>query len=224
MGFPSEVNLFNTILVSQPIGIQALMNTVVRLEGTLWGAGSWDNGVDTAGSGVTEIGLHNYYLEPGFVDPDDGNYHLQSSSPAIDRGVPVDTAVDMDNETRPMGAAPDLGADEVPADPTNPITWSPVALNPQDGATDQPTTLMLRWQTDSLRSDQAVYTVHLGTENPPQANAEIGETRYAASLEANRTYYWSITIFDGTNSLPGPVWYFTTTKSVSPSLPEQNQL
>jgi hypothetical protein len=49
----------------------------------------------------------------GFVNPGAGDYHLKSTSPAIDAGDPSSyPATDIDGQARPLGAAPDAGADE----------------------------------------------------------------------------------------------------------------
>jgi uncharacterized repeat protein (TIGR01451 family) len=42
----------------------------------------------------------------------DASYHLQSDSAAIDAGVDVGVAEDIDGDARPQGSAPDIGADE----------------------------------------------------------------------------------------------------------------
>jgi len=39
-------------------------------------------------------------------------YHLQTGSPAIDAGVDAGVAADIDGQSRPVGAHPDIGADE----------------------------------------------------------------------------------------------------------------
>jgi hypothetical protein len=49
----------------------------------------------------------------GFVDPASFDLHLKPGSPAIDAGDPAGFPnVDIDGQRRPMGAAPDAGADE----------------------------------------------------------------------------------------------------------------
>lgn len=51
--------------------------------------------------------------DPFFVDAANGNYRIQGTSPALDQAdaayAPAD---DIDNDPRPQGAAPDIGADE----------------------------------------------------------------------------------------------------------------
>ena len=50
---------------------------------------------------------------PLFVDPANGDYHLQFASPCIDSGTPQETLLnDMDGTARPQGAEYDLGAFE----------------------------------------------------------------------------------------------------------------
>jgi parallel beta-helix repeat protein len=52
-------------------------------------------------------------VNPRFVDPANRNYHLRSDSPCINAGVSIpDITVDCDNNSRPVGSAWDIGADE----------------------------------------------------------------------------------------------------------------
>jgi hypothetical protein len=49
----------------------------------------------------------------GFVDPANSNLHLQPGAAAVDHGDPhIDPPTDIDGQARPMGNAPDAGADE----------------------------------------------------------------------------------------------------------------
>jgi hypothetical protein len=48
-----------------------------------------------------------------FVDPANYDFHLKPGAAAINHGDPFSfPGVDIDGQTRPMGAAPDAGADE----------------------------------------------------------------------------------------------------------------
>jgi parallel beta-helix repeat protein len=111
--FPySTVWLTNTILVGHEIGLFVAEGNTVTLEATLWGSGVWANGTDWAGDGTIDIGMLNLWSDPAFVDPVRGDYHITAGSAAVDAGVPTSVATDIDGETRPCGAGPDLGADE----------------------------------------------------------------------------------------------------------------
>ncbi|MCF6281686.1 MAG: right-handed parallel beta-helix repeat-containing protein [Candidatus Polarisedimenticolaceae bacterium] len=77
-----------------------------------------DSNVDTSGDNFgngTAITSSNLdpAVDPSFIDAAGGDYHIQSSSLMVDQAnasyAPAD---DIDGETRPMGAADDIGADE----------------------------------------------------------------------------------------------------------------
>ncbi len=108
----STLALTNTILVSHAVGIAVTVGNAATLEATLWGGGAWANGHDWGGTGAIFTGTRNYWGGPAFVDPAAGNYHIRAGSMAIDRGVNAGVTTDIDRQTRPYGAAPDLGADE----------------------------------------------------------------------------------------------------------------
>jgi hypothetical protein len=59
--------------------------------------------------------VSNLFGDPAFVDRLHGDYHIQHDSAAVDQGYGMDVPIDMDGETRPMGSASDIGADEVDA-------------------------------------------------------------------------------------------------------------
>ncbi len=104
--------LTNTLLVSHVVGISVTVGSTATLEGTLWGSGVWSNGTDWGGAGTILTGTHNVWGWPDFRDPDRGDYHVGAASAARDVGVPSPVTRDLDGEPRPVGSAPDLGADE----------------------------------------------------------------------------------------------------------------
>jgi hypothetical protein len=57
--------------------------------------------------------INNLFGDPKFSDPSSGDYHISSGSAAVDQGYGVGLARDFDGESRPAGAASDIGADEV---------------------------------------------------------------------------------------------------------------
>lgn len=98
--------LTNTIVASHTWGIT---NTVpasssVVADHTLF----WANAQD----GIE--GINPVFGNPAFVDPAGGDYHLSPSSAAINAGVDAGVLTDIDGDARPIGSAPDIGADEAP--------------------------------------------------------------------------------------------------------------
>jgi hypothetical protein len=65
---------------------------------------------------TVEPGLGNVLGTPRFVDLESGDLHLLPTSVGVDDGTSGDADVDADGDPRPLGLAPDLGADEVPAE------------------------------------------------------------------------------------------------------------
>lgn len=114
-GERSQVRLYNTVIVSQGVGIYAQGDEVANIvvaDGILWS----DNISNTWGTGTFFLS-HQYTGTPAFVDPLNGDYHIAAGSAALDRGVSTATVLDIDGEPR-FGIA-DLGADEY---------WAPGAL------------------------------------------------------------------------------------------------
>jgi hypothetical protein len=101
----STVALFNTILVSQTVGITVTRDSIAILNGVLWYA---NPGGNTGGTGTITV-KNDLTGDPAFAA--DG-YHLRENSPAIDAGIDADVTTDIDGQARPQGAGYDLGADE----------------------------------------------------------------------------------------------------------------
>ncbi len=109
----AQATLTNTVLVSHTVGIRVTGDSTATLEATLWGAGDWGNQVDwQVDSGSLVTGTVNLWGDPAFLDPARGDYHIGPASAARDAGVESGITVDMDGQIRPVGPAPDLGADE----------------------------------------------------------------------------------------------------------------
>jgi len=71
---------------------------------------------------------HSISLDPSFVDPDNGDFHLKVGSPCIDAGVDVGLDRDFDYNPVPWGAGVDIGAFEL----VRRITVLKLSHNPLD--------------------------------------------------------------------------------------------
>ncbi|MBN2006489.1 MAG: VCBS repeat-containing protein, partial [Anaerolineae bacterium] len=102
--FGSTANLTNTLMSEHTVGVNVDGDSAATLTGILWHATI----TPTAGTGMIDV---SYAItgDPAFSF--DG-YHIESNSDAIDAGVDAGVLRDFDDEPRPDGAAPDLGADE----------------------------------------------------------------------------------------------------------------
>ncbi len=105
----------NSIIAGQNIGITVGEGATVDMQTTLWGADGWANQQDWVVNGTMMTGTLNLHADPLFVDPANVDFHLTSSSPAVDAGNSTSLSVDLDNQPRPNPATnlPDIGADEV---------------------------------------------------------------------------------------------------------------
>jgi fibronectin-binding autotransporter adhesin len=98
--------LTNTIVVSNPIGLKITSGHTATLNGMLW----FNSPVTLTAAAMTTVSVQSQYSDdPKFAL--DG-YHILSGSAAIDHGVNAGVTTDIDNQLRPNGLAPDLGADE----------------------------------------------------------------------------------------------------------------
>jgi uncharacterized repeat protein (TIGR01451 family) len=121
-----EVVLIDTILVGHELGLHVDGDAAASLEGTLWGSDGWANGTDWSGPGVISH-TKDYWGDPAFVDANARDYHIGSSSAALDQGVDAGVRVDADGDPRPLptGGGFDLGADEY-AEVTLSASWKTV--------------------------------------------------------------------------------------------------
>ncbi len=60
-------------------------------------------------------GTGNLDVDPEYVDSDNGNFHLKTTSPCKNTADPAASlAIDVDGDPRPQGGRSDMGADEIP--------------------------------------------------------------------------------------------------------------
>jgi hypothetical protein len=117
-------NSANGIVVRSNTNVQVINNTVASnqdrgieigngLNAVLRNNISYGNGTDLVG-GAGLISSHNLIgIDPYFVDPTRGDFHLDANSPAVDSGTTQDAPpIDYEGTPRPQGAGVDIGADE----------------------------------------------------------------------------------------------------------------
>ncbi|MDX9955279.1 MAG: right-handed parallel beta-helix repeat-containing protein [Anaerolineae bacterium] len=107
-GQPAQAQLWNTIIVSQTVGIYVkggVVQNSVAGAGLLW----YGNTVNISGTGAITL-TQVYTGAPHFAAPESDDYHLLLTSAALDRGVLTSVKTDLDGE--PRFGLPDLGADE----------------------------------------------------------------------------------------------------------------
>jgi predicted outer membrane repeat protein len=104
------VNITNTIIASHTTDIAVNSGAVVNLDYSLFTH-------NPVYSGTVNTGAHVYVGNPAFVNPGTDDYHLTSTSAAIDRGVDVGVYDDIEGQPRPMRFGFDIGAYELPPPP-----------------------------------------------------------------------------------------------------------
>jgi PKD repeat protein len=104
----SDVILTNTIFVTHTIGISVTEGNTATINGILW----YNTPITISQEATATVNIYHQYIgNPAFAS--DG-YHLTDASEAIDRGVDAGVTTDIDDQHRPVGKSPDLGADEYP--------------------------------------------------------------------------------------------------------------
>lgn len=99
--------LTNTLVASTTWAIynNTPASTTIQADHTLF-----YNAPNHASSGV--VSTNEITGDPRFVGPAGGDFHIGAGSAAMDAGVDAGVTTDMDGDPRPVGSAPDVGADE----------------------------------------------------------------------------------------------------------------
>jgi uncharacterized protein (TIGR02145 family) len=87
---------------------------------------------------------------------------------------------------------------------------------PNDGATDQETSLTLSWACEDPEGSQITYDVYLGSNaNPPIVSSAQDDNSYVITdLLFETNYFWKIVARDdGGRTTSSPIWEFTTRQS-----------
>jgi predicted outer membrane repeat protein len=99
------IRITNTIVASHTIGFNRGIGVVLE-DYTLF-----DAVATPRGSGVL-AGAHSFTGTAAFAQPAADNYHLSSTSAALDSGVDAGVSADFEGTPRPYGAGIDIGYDE----------------------------------------------------------------------------------------------------------------
>jgi hypothetical protein len=102
------LSMTNNIISGFPVGVDnsGYPNSTVIAHNTLFGPGVTNPGMN--------VNFQNSLTgDPAFKNPAAGDYHIRFTSAAKDAGSSTFTATeDIDGDPRPIGGAPDIGADE----------------------------------------------------------------------------------------------------------------
>lgn len=121
------------------VGIKVYNNTIFKNVGSCIQNGTsstnamiinnicWKNSMALENLGSVQTASNNLSTDPKFVNEFTFDFHLQSTSPSIDAGVPLsEVTVDISGQSRPAGKGHDVGAYEYSVSmPTPPITKAP---------------------------------------------------------------------------------------------------
>jgi parallel beta-helix repeat protein len=116
---------FNTIYVNSGVGVwldAGAVSTTLRNNVAYQNAAT--NWITTLAINTAQD--HNLTLDPLFVNPAGGDYHLKEGSPAIDHAIAVGVIDDFDGIPRPQGLGFDMGAFEYILLPFQ--SWLPLIL------------------------------------------------------------------------------------------------
>jgi hypothetical protein len=111
-GSTDDIDMFNNIITGHDIGILLESDSTLHINYTLWGEGASANGTNISSTG-TLTQEDDIVGDPAFVDEANGDYHISTRSAARDTAVATEINFDIDNDERPQGNHPDIGADEV---------------------------------------------------------------------------------------------------------------
>lgn len=241
----SSPTISNLTIIDNLYGIEASAGSEPDISNIIF----WNNSYsDLFGCGVrysriddARAGQGNIDVDPLFVDPGSGDYHLRSNrgrywpehdvwvldrltSPCIDGGDPNAEPL---NEPVPNGFRINMGAyggtAQASLSPYEQAGLPGQASNPYpaDGAVEVDLNVILRWTP----GENAVsHDVYFGRDNPghPVSLAFMGNQTMPLFdpdhgwLDAGTTYFWRIDEVNSNGKRTGVIWKFTTTDRPPP--------
>jgi uncharacterized repeat protein (TIGR01451 family) len=205
------VSITNTIIASYTIGISQTGGVASEDYNLFFG----NTVSQTSSAGTLSAGANSLDgLDPRFVDPIAGDYHVDPTSAAIDAGTNVGVLWDIDGDPRPTGSGYDIGADERPGASLHlHKTARPLALNPGQTITytilvanpgvEDATNVIL---TDTLPAQHRPVTVE-SSQNSCTSGSDWGAQIVCTvgDLVAGSTAHITITA-EVTTTLAGPIY------------------
>jgi hypothetical protein len=100
---------------------------------------------------------------------------------------------------------------------------TPTIITPEDGATDQSTSIKLKWACHDPDGDSLTYDLYFGKNNPPAiSSSDLTGTSYLKYfLDTSTTYYWKVVAIDtkgASTAAQSAIWSFKTgNKSAIPT-------
>ncbi|MCC5943028.1 MAG: T9SS type A sorting domain-containing protein [Balneolaceae bacterium] len=194
------------------------------IEGSGGSGGDWVTSIGTDGG-------NNIDADPAFADPDDGDYTLQSTSPAINAGDPntdlslfpggLDNPIDLAGNPRVFDGLIqiiDMGAYEFQGEPI--LKPEPIVLTaPADEAENVTLQPLFEWETEE---NADTYTIQVSTDdqfdNLVIHEDDLEEITFqpGVDLENATTYYWRVRgISAAGDGEWSEVWSFTTVPEAS---------
>jgi uncharacterized repeat protein (TIGR01451 family) len=173
-GQPGQPILYNTIIVTQTVGVTVTSGSpqnLATLHGVLWSG----NGSNYGG---TVFAFDEVNGDPAFMNPASYDYHIGTGSQAIDHGINMTVTTDIDGQPRPHYGGFDLGADEwwplVTVKAATPITGEPGSLVTYTLALTNITNAPMAVSLSDTLPAQVSYLGPLAYDN--------GDGRYTASV------------------------------------------
>jgi len=134
-------------------------------------------------------------VDPKFVNPSNLDFHLQSSSLAINVGTTISTVInDYDNNVRPQGAGYDIGAYEYVGTVTPPSDTTPPTISSVSASSITHNSATITWTTNENSDSQVEYgpTASYGSQTVLDASMVTSHSVLVSNLSPSSTYHYRV--------------------------------